>query len=71
MWNQGKREKCCLTCANWGGPRQLGLCKRAETSDPGVRGKCYCGMPGSALPGPSACEGRSCPKYQLWAPVEG
>lgn len=65
MWNCTKNDKCCATCANWSGER-IFKGYWATVSAPGVRAKCYAGVPGSGLPGPAACEGRSCPKYSLW-----
>lgn len=61
--------KCCATCANWAGPRQVsGHGAYCETESPGVRGKCYAGISGDATAGPTAMAGgTSCPKYQKWA----
>ncbi len=62
MWTAGKSEKCCVTCANWRGVRQ-DKGNALVTDSPSTRGKCGAGKPGSALPGPTAMEGRSCDKY--------
>ena len=61
--------KCCATCANWGGPRKLVLNSYVETESPGTRGKCYAGVPGDAIPGPTAMKAY-CPKYQKWAALK-
>ena len=62
--------KCCATCANWGGPREVehsGHYVNTESSS--TRGKCYFGK-GDALPGPGAMGGNSCDKYQKWAALK-
>ena len=63
------RDKCCATCANWGGPRKVNYAGAAETDQPSTRGKCAHGR-GDATPGPTAMHSASdCPKYQKWSAV--
>lgn len=66
-WSAGKSEKCCLTCENWGGCRNVNYAKRAETDSPSTRGKCFAGMPADASQGPSAMAGRQCSKHRTWS----
>ena len=65
MWSAVKSRKCCATCANWGGQRQVHH-SSVETPHPDTRGKCFAGVFCSVTAGPSACNGGSCPKYQPW-----
>ena len=62
-------SKCCATCANWGGPRELKHSTCVETESPGIRGKCYFGK-GDAIPGPAAMGGNGCAQYQKWAALK-
>lgn len=65
MWSATKNTKCCLTCANWRGPRKdRGL--SIETDAGSTRGKCGAGVPADASQGPAATGGRSCSKYIKW-----
>ena len=69
MWSNSKRSKCCATCENWGGERDIQM-SAAITDSPGTRGECYAGVHADALPGPCACGGRSCSRYSLWSELE-
>ena len=61
--------KCCATCANWGGARQV---KNAgayvETPALDTRGKCYAGTPCPITQGPMGSQ--QCAKYQKWSAVK-
>lgn len=70
MWTATKNTKCCATCANWGGERKATSAKSAETPHTDTRGKCYAGVFSSVTQGQCACEGRSCPKYQMWGALK-
>lgn len=61
--------KACATCANWGGPRVEKYGSYVETSDPGVRGKCFKGH-GDSLPGPCSCDGFNCKDYIKWGALK-
>lgn len=64
------RDKCCATCANWGGPRKVNYAGAAETDQPSTRGKCYMGK-GNVIPGPCAMSSAStCSCYQKWGAVK-
>ncbi len=67
MWSVSKNEKCCLSCANWGGSRCVKPGKRAETDSPSTRGKCYAGVTADATQGPTATGQRGCSKYSVWS----
>ena len=69
MWTPTNTEKCCATCVNWGGERKI-RGTWSEVDSPSVRGKCYAGCYCSVTQGPSACEGRSCAKYELWPAIK-
>lgn len=60
-------NKCCATCANWGGPRTLQHNTYSYVESINDTGKCYANAPVARTQGPYACEGSSCPKYQKWA----
>ena len=60
-------NKCCGTCANWGGPRTLKPGNASVEVDWGCdRGKCYANVFSSVSQGQSSSEGSSCPKYEKW-----
>ncbi len=67
MWTATKNEKCCATCANWGGGRSVTYAHTVETDDPGEYGKCYAGVFSGCSSGQRACDGRNCAKYQKWS----
>lgn len=70
MWTATKNTKCCATCANWGGDRTATYAKNAETPSPSERGKCYENVFCGVTPGPCACDGRNCSKYQPWGALK-
>ena len=62
--------KCCATCANWAGPRQLQYNTYSITESPSVRGKCYAGVFCGVTQGPCAMNGFNCSKYQKWGALK-
>lgn len=70
MWSTTKNNKCCATCANWGGERKATFSKSVETKEGSTRGKCCAGIPADASQGPTACGHNNCPKYQLWGALK-
>lgn len=65
MFNPSKSNKCCGTCAHWGGERQAknGAAVIAHCD---TRGKCCKGNNGAAN-GNQATSGFGCSKYTLWS----
>ncbi len=63
---QPKNNRCCLTCANWGGKREVYINTSAKTDNVSTRGKCYEGVQADATPGPCASNGTYCNKYRPW-----
>lgn len=62
-----KTSKTCLACANWGGPRKVGACNRAETDSMDTKGKCYIGRGVS----PSAANASyGCSSFEPWAALK-
>lgn len=59
-------NKCCATCANWGGPRMLRGTTAAEVESIQVKGPCYV-RAGGMMPCPASHEGFNCREYQKWA----
>lgn len=70
MWTISKNNKCCASCANWGGDRKPIHGGRGETDSPSTRGKCYAGVPADATQGHTAMQGTSCGKYTCWAALK-
>lgn len=68
MWTPTKNHKCCATCANWSGARKAHG-SLSEVASNSMRAKCLAGCSGSAMPGPCACEGSNCSKYQPWPAI--
>lgn len=68
-FDKNKSAKCCLTCANWAGPRSIGG-GWAKTEHPDTRGKCNAGVFSGVTQGHRACDGTSCSKYQLWSALQ-
>ena len=60
-------NKCCGTCANWGGERTVQYNAYAIVDSPSARGKCYENVFCGVTQGPCSCEGTSCSKYQKWS----
>ena len=58
--------KCCATCANWGGARTEKYGSYVETDGPGVKGKCYAGVPSCSTQGKDDCDGFNCSEYKKW-----
>lgn len=69
MWTATKNTKCCATCANWGGVRKATSARNAETGSPSDRGKCFAGVSCGVTQGPTAMQGTSCSKYDLWSAI--
>ena len=67
-WTATNSHKCCATCANWGGQRELKTGgSSVQTNSPGDRGKCYANVFCSVTQGPTAMQGgNSCSKYTKW-----
>lgn len=71
MQHYNKNQKCCATCANWAGPRQVTgtNIKQAEVSSSNEHGKCYDNPHvGGFVYGPSASY--CCSHYQPWAALK-
>ena len=70
-WSASNKEKRCVTCANWAGPRVAKSNNTfSETESPSVRGKCYANVFCSVTQGPTASAGLSCIKYQKWSALK-
>ena len=67
-YSPSSSAKCCANCANWAGPRTMRV-GGVETPAPDVRGKCYHNV-GCVTPGPNACSGSNCDKFQKWGALK-
>ncbi len=70
-WSVNKNQKCCATCANWSGPRQVNsMGNTVTTSDPKPNAKCFLNPSvGGFSNGPKAdwCCGS---KYSKWSALK-
>ena len=66
-WGAYKESGNCAACANWGGPRTVGSCKRAEVEHTYTKGKCYLGR-GPSSNGTDASY--RCSDFEPWSALK-